>query len=103
MFITYIIYLSIYISIYIYYDAHYDVIKPTIPDHLPSRGPGCNQALKPMEIIFPGHDLTSWRRGDQRSAAKQISVDKYVSHEIWRNMKKYEEMARKWHEKLCAN
>eukprot|EP00435_Cladocopium_sp_Y103_P017031 s1416_g4.t1 len=35
-----------------------------------------------MEIIFPGHDLTSWRRGDQRSAAKQISVDKYVSHDL---------------------
>lgn len=39
-------------------------------------------ALKPMEITFPGHDLTSWRRGDQRSAAKQISVDKYVSHDL---------------------
>lgn len=61
---------------------------------------GCTQALKPVEIIFPSHDLTSWRRGDQRSAAKQISVDKYVSHEIWRNMKK---MARKWLENGMRN
>ena len=38
--------------------------------------------LKPRKIIFPEYEPEAWARGDHRSAARDLSVDKLVSWDL---------------------
>ena len=38
--------------------------------------------LKPQKITFPAHDADEWAKGDRRTAAFDVSVDKLVSHNL---------------------
>ena len=38
--------------------------------------------LKPRKITFPAHDADEWAKGDRRTAAFDVSVDKLVSHNL---------------------
>ena len=38
--------------------------------------------LKPRKITFPAHDADEWAKGDRRTAAFDVSVDKLISHNL---------------------
>ena len=38
--------------------------------------------LEPQKITFPAHDADEWAKGDRRTAAFDVSVDKLVSHNL---------------------
>ena len=38
--------------------------------------------LNPKRIIFPEYDPDAWKTGDQRSASRDISIDKHVSRDF---------------------
>ena len=35
-----------------------------------------------MKITFPEHDPDAWDRGDRRSAARDVSIEKHVSQDL---------------------
>lgn len=38
--------------------------------------------LTPMKITFPEHDPDAWAKGDSRTAARDVSIDKHVSQDL---------------------
>ena len=40
------------------------------------------ERLQPRKITFPDHDADEWAKGDRRSAAYDVSVDKLVSWDL---------------------
>lgn len=38
--------------------------------------------LQPKRIVFPDYDPDAYAKGDRRSAASGVSVDKHVSHDL---------------------